>query len=105
MIAEPAPKASLGTRMIGGMNSEGEKSTTTIQAGAIGSGRPISPVTERWYSSELQVNRMTSKTDPRTGEETFKLTNMGRAEPDASLLQVPSGCQPAGQPSCRLAPF
>jgi hypothetical protein len=95
-IARPAKKESLGNRLLEGVNSDGERSTTTIEAGAIGNDRPISSVSERWYSSELQVNMMTLRSDPRSGEESFKLTNIRRSEPDATLFQVPLAYQPAG---------
>jgi len=98
-LAEPPQKKeSLGTRVIEGVKSEGERSTTTIEIGAIGNDRPISSVTERWYSPELHVVMLEQKTDPRTGEDVVKLTNVRRGEPDASLFQVPSGYQPSGPP-------
>lgn len=96
MTPTPQKKEPLGTRMIEGVNCEGERSTTTIEAGAIGNDRPISSVSERWYSPDLQLTVATSKSDPRSGEETFKLTNVRRTEPDAGLFQLPAGYQPAG---------
>jgi hypothetical protein len=92
----PAKKESLGTRTIEGVNCEGERSTSTIQVGAIGNDRPIVSVNERWYSPELKVTVMTSKSDPRTGTEEFKLTNVRRGEPDPALFQVPAGYQAPG---------
>jgi hypothetical protein len=32
---------------------------------------------------------MTKHSDPRTGDNTYRLTNINRAEPDPSLFQVP----------------
>jgi hypothetical protein len=83
----------LGRRMIEGVNSDGTRFVTTIEAGAIGNDRAIQSVNERWYSSELQTVMLTRTTDPRTGEETFKLANVSRAEPAAYLFQVPAGYQ------------
>jgi hypothetical protein len=44
---------------------------------------------------------MTKHSDPRTGEEITRLANINRAEPDASLFQLPAGYQivegPAGR--------
>ena len=94
--AKPPVKESLGSRMIEGVNSEGEKNTTTIDAGAIGNDRPISAVSERWYSPELQLNMMTVHSDPRSGEETFRLMNVRRGDPDPALFLLPPGYQPAG---------
>lgn len=90
---EKGPSESLGKRMMEGVNAEGTKTVATIEAGAIGNDRPIQSVTERWYSPELQTVMMTRHTDPRTGEESFKLVNVSRAEPPAYLFQVPAGYQ------------
>jgi hypothetical protein len=80
---------SLGTQTIEGVQAEGTKTTTTIPAGAIGNELPIEMVAERWYSPELQVVVMTSRTDPRFGETVYRLTNIVRGEPAASLFQIP----------------
>jgi hypothetical protein len=81
----------LGKQTIEGVIAEGTRTTSTIDAGAIGNDRPIQIVTERWYSSELQTVVMTRTTDPRIGESTFSLTNVHRGEPGAFLFQVPAG--------------
>jgi len=80
---------SLGKQMIGGVEAEGTRTTTTIPVGAIGNELPINIVSERWYSSELQVVVMTKNSDPRTGENTYRLTNIVRSEPSPALFQVP----------------
>jgi hypothetical protein len=82
---------SLGKRMIEGLNADGTRETSTIEVGAIGNDRAIQIVSERWYSSDLQTIVQTRHADPRTGEETFKLTNVNRSEPAAYLFQVPAG--------------
>ena len=80
----------LGARNVEGVKAEGTRITTTIPAGAIGNEQPIQIVNENWYSPELQVIVMTSHSDPRFGQTTYKLTNVLRAEPAATLFQVPS---------------
>ena len=80
----------LGTRNVEGVQAEGTRITTTIPAGAIGNEQPIQIVNENWYSPELQVIVMTSHSDPRFGQTTYKLTNVQRAEPAATLFQIPS---------------
>jgi hypothetical protein len=45
---------------------------------------------ERWYSPDLQMNVLIKRSDPRTGDNVFQVTNVVRTEPDASLFQVPS---------------
>jgi hypothetical protein len=82
---------SLGKRMIEGLNSDGTRNVVTVEAGAIGNDRPIQSTTERWFSPDLQTVMLTKHSDPRTGEESFKLTNVSRSEPPPYLFQVPAG--------------
>jgi hypothetical protein len=81
---------SLGQQNIEGMVAEGKRITTTIPAGAMGNQRPISTVTEEWFSSELQVVVLSTTKDPRIGETTYRLTDIQRAEPSATLFVVPA---------------
>ena len=74
-----------------GLTVEGSRSSTLIKVGQIGNDRPIETVTERWYSPDLQVVVMTHSRDPRSGVSIFRLTDIRRAEPDASLFTVPAG--------------
>lgn len=85
-----AVKENLGKQMIEGVEAEGTRTTITIPAGDIGNERPIEIVSERWYSPELQLVVMTRHSDPRSGETTYKLTNINRSEPAKSLFEVPS---------------
>lgn len=80
----------LEARSFDGVMAEGTRTTRTIPAGDIGNEQPIQVVDERWYSPELQVVVMTRHSDPRSGETTYRLTNISRAEPSAALFQVPS---------------
>jgi hypothetical protein len=89
-----APKReSLGQQVIEGVNAEGTRETSTLEAGAIGNDLPIRIVAESWYSKELQTTIKTVHNDPRTGEEVFRLTNVSRVEPAPYLFQVPAGYQ------------
>ena len=80
---------SLAPRQIEGVLAEGHRNTTTIPAGAIGNEQPITIVSEEWTSQDLGVLVMTDHKDPRTGESSYRLVNIIRGEPDASLFQVP----------------
>lgn len=90
----PAPLFSnaeqLGTQIIEGVEAEGARSTITIPAGQLGNELPIKVVTERWYSPELKVVVLTKHDDPRTGIDTYRLTNIVRGEPARSLFEVPA---------------
>ena len=81
----------LGTRNMEGVEAEGTRTTTTIPADAIGNERPIEIVYERWHSKELDMTVLSKHNDPRFGEQTYRLTNIVRAEPDPSLFALPSG--------------
>ena len=61
-----------------------------MAAGTIGNERPIDTVSETWTSTELQTAVQTRRSDPRTGETSFKLTNVRRTEPLHSLFEVPA---------------
>jgi hypothetical protein len=80
----------LGQQTIEGVRADGVRSTQTIEAGAIGNDRPIHIVNETWYSAELQTAVLTRHSDPRTGEETFRLANVHRGEPAANLFAAPA---------------
>ena len=89
--AKDGVEEQLGKQIIEGVEAEGTRTTITIPAGEIGNERPIEIVSERWYSPELQLTVMSRHSDPRTGETTYKLTNINRAEPAKSLFEVPPG--------------
>jgi hypothetical protein len=89
-VPEQHATDTLAARTIEGVRAEGTRATTTIPAEAIGNDLPIVITSEEWTSPELQVLVLTRHNDPRSGESTYRLVNIVRAEPDASLFQVPS---------------
>lgn len=86
----PGNTESLGTRNFEGVEAEGTRTVTTFAPGAIGNEREIEIVYERWYSKELQLIVYSRHFDPRFGEQTYRLTNISRSEPDRSLFVPPS---------------
>ena len=88
----------LGTRDFEGVSATGTRRVTTIPAGAIGNERPIETVYERWYSKELEMVVYSKRSDPRVGEQTYRLTNINRSEPDPSLFTVPPGYRTINEP-------
>jgi len=93
MVRRTGSGESLGKQMVEGVNAEGMREVTTIPAGSIGNDRPISITNESWYSDELQMMVSSKRSDPRTGDETFRMTNIRRGEPGAYLFQAPTGYQ------------
>jgi hypothetical protein len=94
--SERTKQESLGKQVIEGVEVEGTRTTRTIPAGEIGNTRPIQIVDESWYSSELHLRVMILHRDPRSGESTFRLTNINRSEPARTLFQVPPDYRLAG---------
>jgi hypothetical protein len=80
----------LGTQTMEGVTVNGVRTTRTIPAGQIGNDRAITIVTEVWTSPDLQTIISSKRSDPRMGEQTFRLTNIQRAEPDSSLFSIPA---------------
>lgn len=84
-----APNTPLEHKMIDGIPVEGRKTTSVIPAGQIGNEQPITITSEEWRSTDLNALVQTRHSDPRTGESSYRLTNIIRAEPDPSLFMVP----------------
>lgn len=97
-----SPPVKLGERQLDGETVAGSRVEATIPAGAVGNDRPIKMSAEQWYGKDLQVVVEATYKDPRTGETKYKLREIQRDEPDASLFQVPAA-KPARQPG-RLKP-
>ncbi len=77
----------LGTQMIEGVLAHGTRITRTLPD-AIG-GQWIIRTEERWYATEIGDEVLQKISDPRTGDQTDRLTHIRLAEPDPSLLQIP----------------
>jgi len=89
--SEQVKHEDLGTQTIEGVSAQGKRETVTIPAGQIGNERPIEIVTETWFSPELHTMVLRKHSDPRTGDTTYRLTDIKRTEPDASLFHAPPG--------------
>lgn len=93
---------SLGTKTFEGVEAEGTRTVTTIEAGKIGNERPIEVVYERWFSKELDLTVYSRHYDPRFGEQIYRLTNIDRSEPDRSLFTVPSDYKITAEPQMKV---
>ena len=89
----------LGERDFEGVSAAGSRSITIIPAGTIGNERDIEIVYERWYSKDLELVVYSKHSDPRFGEQTYRLTNIVRSEPDPSLFTVPNGYRVLSEPA------
>jgi hypothetical protein len=78
----------VGTQLINGLQAEGHRTIETIPAEAEGNDRPITVVSETWFSPELKLTVLNKRSDPRSGDTTVQMLNLSRAEPDPSLFTV-----------------
>jgi hypothetical protein len=83
-------KTALGNKEFDGVTAAGSRTTWTIAAGRIGNEKPIEIVSERWYSPDLMLVVASRYYDPRSGETTYKLSDLKRGESDPALFKVPS---------------
>ncbi len=81
---------SLPRQTMEGVMVDGKRITHTIPAGEIGNDRAIETVTESWFSPELQVTVRSHTKDPQFGETDYRLSGLRRAEPAASLFEIPA---------------
>ena len=81
----------LEAQNIEGVIAEGNRQSRTIPVGEVGNDRPIVTSSESWYSQEMQLMVLSKYSDPRNGDQTTRMTNISRAEPDASLFMPPAG--------------
>jgi hypothetical protein len=88
----------LGSQTMEGVLVTGTRTTMTIPAGEIGNDKALNIVTEVWTSPELKTVVLSKRSDPRMGDQTFKLTNIVRAEPDPALFTVPSDFKIVDEP-------
>lgn len=82
---------SLGTQTVDGVLVEGKRYLTTYPVGMMGNDREFSTTSETWTSPELNVIVLSKNTDPRSGDNIFRIANLSRTPPDPSLFMVPSG--------------
>ena len=87
---EPPKREDLGTQTIEGLLVEGTRITTTIPAGAQGNDQPMKMVREMWFSKDLQLDVLTKMSSPLSGEQTTRMVDISRDEPDPALFQVPA---------------
>jgi len=89
----------LGTQTIDGMNTYGERSTTTYAPGSMKNDQPMPFGYERWMSPQLGIAMVTKLSNPRMSDTTTTLKNLKFEEPDASLFQVPEGYRIVDDPA------
>ena len=80
----------LGKQTLAGVDTTGVRETT-INPWMIGNDRPMSIVREYWHAAALNINLLSTLTDPRLGTQSFTITEISTSEPDARLFLPPAG--------------
>src|SRR5258708_17102933 len=83
-------KEALGNGNIEGVDCTGTRQTIAIPAGTLGNEKPISIVTETWFSPAIAAVVESTTDDPRYGKTTYQLTNVQLSEPARSLFEPPA---------------
>jgi hypothetical protein len=82
----------LGSRMVGGVEARGQRTTFYNSAEAKQSGAPAISVHESWCSRDLETPLGFSDVDLKTGTEiTLVIRDVREVESDATLFQIPAG--------------
>jgi hypothetical protein len=81
----------LGKNEIEGVETIGTRETVTTSGGAMGNDREVALTKEFWYSPRLAINLVVKRLDPVQGTQTFNVSNLQLAEPDARLFTLPAG--------------
>ncbi len=82
---------SLGERNFNGIPATGTRTVHTIPAGVIGNLKPITIVSEEWYSHPYHLLISSTHSDPRYGTHSYQLTHISTSNPPRSLFTVPPG--------------
>lgn len=81
----------LGHQTFVGVDTVGTKETVTVKPGTFGNDQEVTMSREYWFASELAVNLVSKRSDPRSGTQEFTITELNRAEPDGALFELPTG--------------
>lgn len=81
----------LGIRTINGLKVKGVRRTWRIPSRLDAAGQPVQAADETWYSDELQMIVLETRSDSSGRVMTVSMSQLDRHEPPASLLRVPEG--------------
>ena len=81
----------LGTRTIEGIETRGTRDTSNMNAGVMGNDQPFTSHREFWYAATLGINLYSELVSPNVGKQAFTLSDIGLAEPDSRLFELPEG--------------
>jgi len=81
----------LGKQFVSGVETVGVRDARTYNPVVFGNDRKVRVEREVWYSPQLDLNLLSTRSDPRTGKQTFTATNVTLGDPDPALFELPAG--------------
>jgi len=82
-------ESSLGEKTMEGVRVVGTRLEYTLAANSVGNEKPITLVTEQWFSPDLGTVILRTVRSPAGIESTYKLEQLVREEPDRALFVIP----------------
>lgn len=102
VASRPRPQTKndpIGTQVIEGLLCDGTRNAITYPVGMFGNDRDIVATGETWTSQELRIPVLIKRSDPRSGENVTKLTEINRSEPDPAFFTPPPDYTIQDQPA------
>jgi len=81
----------LGTSTKAGLDTHGYREVTTVNSGVAGNDKPMVTTRGFWYSPQLGFDLVSMVDIPRTGKQSFSVTELSLSEPDLHYFEVPEG--------------
>jgi hypothetical protein len=84
-------RENLGNELIAGVDTVGTRETTVYNPGVFGNDQKLTLSREYWFASQLGIDLVSRRSDPRFGTQNFTVTSVDLGEPDPKLFDLPEG--------------
>jgi hypothetical protein len=84
-------RESLGNQLIANVDTVGTRESVVYNPGVFGNDQKLTVSREYWYASQLGINLLSKRSDPRFGTQAFTVTNVDLSEPASQLFDLPEG--------------
>jgi hypothetical protein len=81
----------LGSDVILGVDTAGTRETIIYNPGVFGNDQKLTLAREYWFASQLGIDLVSKRSDPRFGTQTFTVTSLDLGEPSPQLFDIPEG--------------
>lgn len=81
----------LGSDVILGVATAGTRETIVYNPGVFGNDQKLTLSREYWFASQLGIDLVSKRSDPRFGTQTFTVASLDLGEPSPQLFEIPEG--------------